>query len=196
MSQEDFASGASAARNKLASFLTEHGLKIPLRDRPPEDEDFWHAIQEFAERYGATLPLYSLGTEPSRRFKEGLEAFKRELERSGSRTPATAPKDLRPERQLNSKRTKCRHCGEWFSHRRDKPGYVDECPACLSAISFPRPRSGADGELSARSDAEGEISEGKSDATIGACPQERRAEAPRILAALARVLKNLAKKFT
>lgn len=56
MNQEDFKAGASAARNKLAGFLRDRGLDIPSGDTPPENEDFWCAIQEFAERHGATLP--------------------------------------------------------------------------------------------------------------------------------------------
>lgn len=56
MSQEDRAGGASAARNKLAAFLIDRGLEIPTCFGPPENEDFWYAIQEFSIKHGAVLP--------------------------------------------------------------------------------------------------------------------------------------------
>jgi hypothetical protein len=31
----------------------------------------------------------------------------------------------------------CRHCGEEFTPSPGKPGYIDECPECLVARSFP-----------------------------------------------------------
>ena len=44
----DGGTGASSARNKLASYLRAHGINV--YGNPPEDRDFWHAIQEWAAR--------------------------------------------------------------------------------------------------------------------------------------------------
>lgn len=41
----DFAAGASAARNKLAAYLREHGIPVPYTWHPPADEDFLQAIR-------------------------------------------------------------------------------------------------------------------------------------------------------
>jgi hypothetical protein len=125
MSQEDLkAAGASAARNKLAGFLRERGLKIPFRYTPPEDEDFWYAIQEFAERHGATLPHFGEESVASRRFRESLESYRREQQ--------TRPALIdRSPSQTNSKEVKCRYCGDSFVPKRGKPGFIDECPVCL-----------------------------------------------------------------
>ena len=40
----DFASGASAARNKLANALAEMGIDIPCNDGPPQDDEYKVAI--------------------------------------------------------------------------------------------------------------------------------------------------------
>ncbi len=50
------AKGASKARQKLSAYLRERGVPIAESYYPPEDRDFWNAIKEFAELYGATLP--------------------------------------------------------------------------------------------------------------------------------------------
>jgi hypothetical protein len=52
------ASGASAARNKLAAYLREHGVNIPRLEYPPEDLDFLLAIYAWAASRGAALPEY------------------------------------------------------------------------------------------------------------------------------------------
>jgi hypothetical protein len=40
-----FAAGASAARNKVASYLRQHGIPVPCRWYPPSDEDFLEGIR-------------------------------------------------------------------------------------------------------------------------------------------------------
>jgi len=40
----EFAAGASAARNKLAAYLRQHGVPVPYTWYPPTDEDFLEAI--------------------------------------------------------------------------------------------------------------------------------------------------------
>jgi hypothetical protein len=63
------ASGASKARQKLAAYLRERGVRIAESYYPPEDKDFWNAIKQFAEQYGAVLPPM----DPVVLWKERLE---------------------------------------------------------------------------------------------------------------------------
>jgi hypothetical protein len=128
MSVEDYKAGASAARNKLAGFLRERGLRVPLGYTPPEDDDFWYAIQEFAERYGATLPPFGEESVAARNYKKSLEAYQR-----GQQT--RPPLIERPTSQTNSKELKCKRCGDLFVPRWNKPGFVDECEDCRHARS-------------------------------------------------------------
>ena len=133
MSEDDFrAAGASAARNKLAGFLRERGLKIAPDYPPPEDDDFWYAIQEFAERYGAALPHFGEESVASRNFRESLESYRTQQE---SRATEQAQK---PAKQIQ-----CKHCGLLFAPERGKRmRYVNECPDCLREITYPGPRTG------------------------------------------------------
>ena len=54
--RDDFAAGASSARNKIAAFLEEHGIAVP-RSRsgaPPTDEDFLRAVLAATQSADAT----------------------------------------------------------------------------------------------------------------------------------------------
>jgi hypothetical protein len=46
----------------------------------------------------------------------------------------------------------CRYCGESFAPQPGKPGYIDECPACLHAKTHPRPPVDVVVQLMQRSD--------------------------------------------
>ena len=131
MSDDDRAGGASAARHKLAAFLRERGLTIPFGS-PPEDEDFWYAIQEFAERYGADLPRFGEESVASRNLRESLEAYKAQQD-----LRATESRISEPQLQANSRKRICRHCREPFVPKRGKPGYIDECSECVHTRSYP-----------------------------------------------------------
>lgn len=52
--EQDFAAGASAARNKLASFLRKNGIKVQTSTYgyPPTDEDFFRSIQAVIQEGG------------------------------------------------------------------------------------------------------------------------------------------------
>jgi hypothetical protein len=128
MSVEDYKAGASAARNKLAGFLRERGLRVPVGYTPPEDDDFWYAIQEFAERYGATLPPFGEESVGARNYKKSLEAYQ-----TGQQT--RPPLIERSTSQTNSKELKCKRCGDVFVPKWNKPGFVDECEDCRRARS-------------------------------------------------------------
>jgi hypothetical protein len=41
------------------------------------------------------------------------------------------------------KEEKCRHCGEHFIPRTGKPGFIDECPECLTERIAPPPMAAA-----------------------------------------------------
>jgi len=51
---KDGGAGASAARNKLAAYLRGHGVRV--YGNPPQDEDFWAAIHEYAKRHAWANP--------------------------------------------------------------------------------------------------------------------------------------------
>jgi hypothetical protein len=198
MSEEDYKVGASAARNKVAGFLRERGLKIPLGYTPPENHDFWYAIQEFAERYGATLPHFGEESVASRNFRESLESYKTQQE---LRLPCNAIKSqvAEPDLQPNSKEIKCRHCGDLFVVKRGKPGFIDECPKCLHRISYPGSGGGAFGVRRSKSTTkEGtpptSIPQEKLDDVGKDFMREYKPKAPKISAALSRVLELFAKK--
>jgi hypothetical protein len=187
MSQEDHAAGASAARNKLAGFLRERGLKIPFGYTPPENDDFWYAIQEFAERYGATLPHFGEESVASRNFREALESYKTQQEIRPNAN-VTNPRITEPQVQETSKGIKCKHCGELFVPERGKrTRYINECPDCLHEITFPGPRAGG-GPVSERT------SEKIDQIIANALAEQRRPKTSRVSAALARVLEEIAKR--
>lgn len=54
--KDEHAAGASSARNKLASFLRDHGIDIPEREYPPDDIDFLRCIYTWAHSRGAKVP--------------------------------------------------------------------------------------------------------------------------------------------
>jgi hypothetical protein len=47
MTNDDFAAGASAARNKLAAYLRAHGVDVRTSrsGRPPDDDDFLAGVR-------------------------------------------------------------------------------------------------------------------------------------------------------
>jgi hypothetical protein len=188
MSEEDYKAGASAARNKLGGFLRERGLKIRFGYTPPENDDFWYAIQEFAERYGAILPRFGEETVASRNFRESLESYRREQE-VVSATSATSSR-VGESQQMNSKEQKCRHCGKLFVPKRGKPGYIDECQDCLHEITYPGSRTMSGTRSLSKKTAE------KIDQVIAdALTEQHKPKSPRVRPALARVLEAFAKKL-
>ncbi len=180
MSVEDYKAGASAARNKLAGFLRDRGLKMAFGSTPPEDDDFWYAIQEFAERYGATLPQFGEESAASRNFRESLESYRKKQQMKATASTTSLS-------ETNSQELKCRHCGEPFVPKRGKPGYVDECPACVHTRSYPGPVQPVGVSHN--------ITDEKLDATIQTFLQTYKPRAPKVSAALARVLESLARKL-
>lgn len=151
---------------------------------PPEDQDFWNAIQEFAERHGAVLPRFGGESEVTQRFMDSLESFKTEQKLASSRSAIKSPSE---ESRLQIKQVKCRHCGDPFVPQRgQRTRYIDECPACLHDITSPLRRT---------------VKERLVDASLGNTGQsvnvdvDDKGKSSKVSANLARVLELFARKF-